>query len=111
MTGVGQVDVVPREVRRHGTDSVEITWSDGHASLFANRYLRDNCPCAFCRETRPRYSPPVRDAEAVHPVTISPVGLYAINVVWSDGHDSGIYSYQTLRALCPCDECAPAGAC
>lgn len=109
MTAVREVDVSAREVRRQGTESVGVTWSDGHLSVFPNRYLRDNCPCAYCRETRPRYSLPVRDAGTVHPVMISAVGLYALNIVWSDGHDSGIYSYPTLRALCPCDECAPAG--
>ena len=35
------------------------------------------------------------------------VGRYAVNIQWSDGHDSGIYSYPTLRGACPCPVCRP----
>ena len=35
-----------------------------------------------------------------------PVGNYAIRINWSDGHSSGIYSYDHLRAICPCSECS-----
>lgn len=110
MTDVPVADVAPSEVRRQGTAAVTITWSDGHTSTLPNRYLRDNCPCAHCRETRPTYALPIRDAEGVHPTSISAVGRYALGIVWSDGHDSGIYSYRTLRSLCPCEECIPTGA-
>ncbi len=41
---------------------------------------------------------------------MSVVGRYAVNIQWSDGHDTGIYSYQTLRELCPCAECLPVAA-
>lgn len=110
MTAAPVLDAVPREVRRQGTDSVVVTWSDGHLSLFPNRYLRDNCPCAYCERMQPRYSLPVRSDDGIHPAQITAIGRYALGIQWSDGHDSGIYSYATLRALCPCDECAPAGA-
>ena len=46
--------------------------------------------------------------EDLYPVQIGLVGRYAISVEWSDGHDTGIYSYQTLRAMCPCATCADA---
>lgn len=98
---------VPTSVRRRGVDGVQITWSDGHDSLFPNRYLRDNCPCAYCHETRPQFALPVLDGEPPHPVHIHVVGRYALGMVWSDGHETGIYSYRTLRTLCPCDVCAP----
>ena len=41
-------------------------------------------------------------ASELYPVQIGLVGRYAVSIQWSDGHDTGIYSYQTLRALCPC---------
>lgn len=84
-----------------------ITWSDGHASLFPNGYLRDNCPCAECRRRRPGPLLPLHGSEAPQPVQITAVGQYALGMTWSDGHDSGIFRYETLRALCPCDGCAP----
>ena len=46
--------------------------------------------------------------EELYPVQIGLVGRYAVSIEWSDGHDTGIYSYQTLRALCPCATCAAA---
>ena len=34
-----------------------------------------------------------------------PVGSYAVQIVWSDGHDTGIYAFESLREACPCSEC------
>ncbi len=41
---------------------------------------------------------------------VEPVGNYAIRINWSDGHNSGIYSYEHFRRICPCDECKAAQA-
>ncbi len=100
---------VPAEIRRLGTQSLRILWSDGHQSEYANQLLRDHCPCAECRE-RPRHSLPVARGQGaeLYAVQIGLVGRYAVSMQWSDGHDTGIYSYQTLRELCPCDRCQPA---
>jgi len=97
---------VPVEIRRLDERAVEITWGDGHRSEYPNRYLREFCPCALCRE-RPRRELPVLEGEPQHlrPVQIGVVGRYAVSIEWSDGHDSGIYSYATLRKLCPCARC------
>jgi DUF971 family protein len=43
--------------------------------------------------------------EGIHPAEISPVGNYAIQIVWSDGHSTGIYSFDLLRKICPCEKC------
>lgn len=99
----------PTEIRRLGVQAVRIAWADGHASEYRNDYLRDRCPCAECRERSPRRLPVVNEPrEALYPMQIGLVGRYAVSIQWSDGHDSGIYSYQTLRALCPCAQCQPA---
>ena len=39
-------------------------------------------------------------------VTSQPVGRYALRIIWDDGHDSGIYSWDRLRTMCPCEQCA-----
>ena len=39
---------------------------------------------------------------------VEPVGNYAFRIEWNDGHNSGIYSYDHLREICPCDECKTA---
>jgi DUF971 family protein len=42
-------------------------------------------------------------------VSVSPVGNYALQFGWSDGHNTGIYTFDYLRELCPCPQCIPAG--
>ena len=36
---------------------------------------------------------------------VEAVGNYAIRIQWSDGHGSGIYSFEHLRNICPCEAC------
>ena len=38
-------------------------------------------------------------------LNVEPVGSYAFKIYWSDGHSTGIYSYDHLRKICPCPEC------
>jgi DUF971 family protein len=38
---------------------------------------------------------------------LKPVGRYAVNIHFSDGHTTGIFSYDYLRSLCPCETCRP----
>jgi len=103
--------VSPTTIKRLGKESLGIVWSDGHRSLYPNRYLRDNCPCAGCREGKPRRLLPVLgNPGEIYPLQIAVVGRYAISIQWSDRHDTGIYSYDTLRHLCPCAQCQQTGA-
>lgn len=109
------MQAVPKEIRRQGTHALRIWWEDGHVSEYPNPYLRDHCPCAACRQSPPKRRLPVverqRQGGELYAAQIGVVGRYALSVRWSDGHDSGIYSYQTLRELCPCPQCrAPAAA-
>lgn len=95
----------PTEIKRIERSEIRIAWSDGHVSLYPNHHLRNRCPCALCRERPPHLLPVVaQGGEELYAVQIGLVGRYAISIQWSDGHDSGIYSYQTLRAVCPCCE-------
>jgi DUF971 family protein len=99
---------MPTEIRRLDARAVRIVWGDGHVSEFVNTHLREHCPCAACRGNR-RGLPVIGAGDAtLYPVQIGLVGRYAVSIQWSDGHDTGIYSYQTLRALCPCAACAAA---
>lgn len=96
----------PEAIRRRDDGAIEIDWSDGAAAAYTPRLLRDACPCATCRERRAAPAEPnplaVLDAAECAPLTISgmqPVGQYAYKVVFSDGHDSGIYTLEYLREL------------
>jgi DUF971 family protein len=96
----------PQEIRRLGVHALRIVWDDGHASEYRNDFLRARCPCAECRQRPPRTLPVVNERrDEIYPVQIGVVGRYALSLQWSDGHDTGIYSYQTLRGLCRCAQC------
>lgn len=89
--------------------ALRLAWSDGHAAEFGWDYLRGWCPCAVCQGhsvVKMIYRPPL---VSVEPQAIAPVGNYGISIVWSDGHSTGIYRFEFLREICPCDSCRSAG--
>lgn len=53
---------------------------------------------------------PTTVPQDVEAVSIRLVGSYAIRIDWSDGHSTGIYTYEQLAELCPCDACRGGGA-
>jgi DUF971 family protein len=82
-------------------DRLRIVWQDGAESLYAPRDLRLACPCAGCVDEmtgQPRLVPNAVPAD-VMPISIHYVGRYALQFVWSDGHQTGIYPYEYLRRL------------
>lgn len=91
----------PTEMRQQGPDQLAIAWADGGQSLFHVRALRLACACAVCVDewTGEGRLDPASVPEDVHPIRIEPVGRYAIQIEWSDGHSSGIYPYRRLREL------------
>lgn len=95
------------EVRRlPETRCLRLTWSDGHCADFDYDYLRGYCPCAGCQghgAMKAEYHPPPAPVTAD---SIESVGNYAISIGWSDGHATGIYRFDFLRDLCPCEVCA-----
>jgi DUF971 family protein len=101
----------PIALKKEGEDRLVIEWNDGHRGEFAWTHLRSECPCASCREERVVPPDPFRilkpsEIGPLKPVSISPVGYYAYKIVWSDGHDSGIFTLEHLRELCQCPQCA-----
>jgi DUF971 family protein len=101
----------PKEIQRNDQGTLRILWDDGHESRYAYAELRRACPCATCREQRAqRQQNPFQvlttvTTHAVEPTHLSTVGNYALNIEWSDGHRTGIYPWDMLRALCPCPQC------
>ncbi len=107
--------VQPKALRREGPDRLLIDWQDGHQSTYTWKHLRDNCPCAGCREERLQPPDPFRilkpdELQPLAPVAMTPVGYYAYKITWSDGHDSGLYTLESLRELCQCPACRPPAA-
>ena len=99
----------PQEIRRlPEAGRLRILWSDGHQAEYDYAYLRGYCPCAGCQghgTLEVRFRPP---AGPVTPLAIEPVGNYAVSFQWSDGHATGIYRFDLLRTICPCDACTAA---
>jgi len=99
----GDLRTTPTEIRQHGPRELSIAWADGHESVISVRDLRLACGCANCVDewTGEDRLDPASVPEDVHPVRIDSVGRYAIQIAWSDGHDTGIYPYERLRDLAP----------
>ncbi|MFN7994789.1 MAG: DUF971 domain-containing protein [Bryobacteraceae bacterium] len=103
----------PEHIAISKSKGIKIDWKDRHSSEYGLQYLRDKCPCAGCtgaHGTPPR--PPGGQASpfqmyqpTLKILGVEPVGNYAIRIHWSDGHSTGIYSYEHLRSICPCDSC------
>jgi len=91
----------PAEIRQAGESALAIRWGDGHESLYPVRDLRLACRCAHCVDewTGENRLDPGNVPDDVAPTQIESVGRYAIQIRWSDGHDSGIYSFDRLREL------------
>ncbi len=107
----------PADVKIHVSSGagVDITWADGHSSHYEFAYLRDECPCALCNDQRQKkgalVAPPASPLLPIfkpkpRAVSAVPAGNYAIQIFFSDGHSSGIFSYEHLRMICPCPDCA-----
>jgi ATP-binding protein involved in chromosome partitioning len=80
---------------------IAIAWENGEESYLAARELRLACSCARCVDETTGVKR-LRDDEVpadVRPVALHPVGNYGIAIAWSDGHDTGIYTFETLRAI------------
>lgn len=99
--------------------TLTITWKDGHVSVYPLNVLREACPCVECRGGHENMGKkpdmeqllggglliPLARAKSYLIDTILPVGNYAIQPQWTDGHNTGIYTWIFLRDICPCSEC------
>jgi DUF971 family protein len=101
---------------------MDIVWGDGHQSHYEFAYLREQCPCATCNDEREKKANatvtggPVATLPGMGPSlpmykpkptarNAKTVGSYAMQFDFSDGHTTGIYSFEYLRSVCPCEEC------
>jgi len=80
---------------------LRIVWNDGSQSAYPYDFLRNHCPCALCVDewTGKRRSLILLLPSNFRAMKIDSVGNYAIQISWSDGHNSGIYSFRYLKEL------------
>ena len=99
----------PVDLKKTDNRELVITWDDGLVATIPFRVLRDRCQCAGCNEKRVNPPPekpsnvlPILSAAEARPLLIDkmhPVGNYAYNVHFSDGHSAGIYTFEMLRNI------------
>ncbi len=92
----------PQKLEIENSDTLKITWNDNSVDKIKLVDLRKNCPCAICT-SQPAGSDEMvvrrfTDSQ-VQVASISQVGQYAINVIWRDGHNTGIYEFDYLKEL------------
>jgi len=101
------MNLYPTTLEIVGGNRLQIAWSDETVREYSVRELRDRCPCATCREKRaeppslPTELTVLSPAEA-QPLTLAgmkPVGSYAYNIAFSDGHNTGIFTFESLLAM------------
>lgn len=109
----------PEHIAISKSKGIKIDWKDGHHSDYPLAWLRDECPCATCtgahgtEPAKSNYSAPAASPFQMYKPTlkmlsVEQVGSYAIRIDWNDGHNSGIYSWEHFRRICPCEECKAA---
>lgn len=80
---------------------VLMKWKNGHQSKFNSKKLRFLCPCATCvSETTGKRMIALEDvSDHLHPTGFRPMGRYGVQISWSDGHATGIYTFNYLREI------------
>lgn len=88
---------------------LEIVWGDGRVCRYPLSHLREACPCVECRgghanmgmEHAPENILTLIPKRSYEVTELNPVGNYALQPVWDDGHSTGLYTWEYLRHICP----------
>ncbi len=91
----------PRQIIEESDSELSIIWSDEAETKYNAADLRRACPCAGCINewTGEKMLKAENIADDLSFSSISIVGRYALNFHFSDGHETGIYSFDYLRKL------------
>jgi DUF971 family protein len=93
--------VQPRDIAHSPTRNLlQVTWSDGTIDELAAPYLRAWCPCASC-QGHGNVAAYHRADDDVRIEALTEIGAYALGIRFSDGHDSGIYTWEWLEKISP----------
>ena len=91
----------PTKIKKVNPGELMIIWGDGHETHFPAPVLRRECPCASCQDeiTGARILLPMHVPDNLEFRRIELVGQYALQFEWTDGHHTGIFSFEYLREL------------
>ena len=93
--------IEPLQIIEESAHRVSIKWSDDSGTAYSAAVLRRSCPCASCVNewTGQKILNDDQIGDDMSFTHISIVGRYALNFHFSDGHDTGIFSFEYLRKL------------
>lgn len=93
--------IEPTQIVEESDSSVSIKWSDDSESVYTAPQLRRACPCAGCVNewTGEKILDAGQVTDDLSFKSIGIVGRYALNFIFSDGHDTGIFSFAYLKKL------------
>lgn len=95
---------VPKSLKADTAAGVlEVVWADDHQVRYPLRYLRENCNCAVCVDelTGRRILDLATIPDDIAIRSMRHVGSYAVGIEWSDGHNTGLLTWERLRDLDP----------
>ena len=99
----------PTKIKQVLPAELLIQWDDGHKGIHVLPTLRKYCPCASCKTDMEAHegiiSLPVLKPGQYELKSIEPIGSYALQLTWGDGHKTGIYTFDYLRQICECESC------
>ncbi len=109
----------PKHIHLDRAKGLTVEWSDGSSSFYPVAYLRRMSPSADARELRDQMKrnpltvlPAGAGGSGDQPMTvqhIEGVGNYAVRLMFSDGHHTGLYSWDYLRSIDPKKETSAQG--
>lgn len=102
------LNFTPRTIEKVEDAELKIVWEDGHETALGFALLRRHCPCAACKDewTGEALLDPSSVPDTMVATRADVVGNYALSFAFSDGHGTGIYTFEMLRKLCACAECS-----
>ncbi|UCD65173.1 MAG: P-loop NTPase [Candidatus Zixiibacteriota bacterium] len=97
----------PRDVKMSKEGNLLVVWPDEHESLYTPHHLRLSCVCASCidEDTGKQLLDTGKVPLDIKITGVSPVGRYGLSVSFSDGHNTGIYTFNRLKQICECEKC------
>lgn len=100
MSGLNPTTPRPVDIRLHqASRRLEISFDDGRTAMLSCEYLRVYSPSAEVRGHGAGQEVLQVGKESVNITGIEPVGNYAVRLTFSDGHDTGLYSWDYLYDL------------
>ena len=102
--------IFPKDIDLDRAAALTITWSDGRVSVYPVGYLRRHSPAADARQEREEQQKnplavlktPSKGADGpFRAESVELVGHYALRVRFSDGHETGLYTWGYLREIDP----------